>query len=152
MGVAVSHVRGHYVDRHAAVQQQRDAGVAQVVRAEPGDTRVLAGARERLAQVGLDAPAAGTPVPIRPGVLPDRPREAATVMPGNAEGPDTDVWPDHRERQYHHITEGRAFASERSADAGTPRRCGDLVPAGQLLVPVLRELFARADALVGGDA
>jgi hypothetical protein len=68
-------------------------------------------------------------------------------MGRNAEGPGTDAWPHHRERQCH-ITEGnQAFALERSADAGTPRRTGDLVPAGQLLVPVLREIFARADGV-----
>ncbi len=51
-----------------------------------------------------------------------------------------------------HTTEGNpAFAFERSAGAATPRRSGDLVPAGQLLVPVMREIFAKADALEGGE-
>jgi hypothetical protein len=77
--------------------------------------------------------------------------EAAAVSPRNAEGPDTDARPCHRERQFH-TTEGKAFATQRSASAGTSRRIGDLVPAGQLLVPVMRELFAQPDALVGGDA
>lgn len=68
-------------------------------------------------------------------------------MHRNAEGPDTDARPHHRERQFH-ITEGnQASAFERSAGAGTPRRTGDLVPAGQLLAPVMRDLFAKADAL-----
>jgi len=52
-----------------------------------------------------------------------------------------------------HTTEGnRAFAPERSASAGTPRRSGDLVSAGQLLVSVMRELFAAADQAEDGGA
>ena len=74
------------------------------------------------------------------------PAAGKTVMDRNAGGPSTDARPHHRERQCH-ITEGnQAFALERSAAAGTPRRTGDLVPVGQLLVSVLRELFAKADA------
>ena len=73
------------------------------------------------------------------------------MTPRNAEGPDTDARPCHCERQFH-TTEGKAFVSERSATAGTPRRKPDLVPAGELLVPVLRELFARADVLDDGEA
>jgi len=65
------------------------------------------------------------------------------MIAGNTEGPDTDVWPNRDDRQSQIKA---AFASERSADVAITQRESDLLPAGQLLVPVMQVLFA-ADAL-----
>jgi hypothetical protein len=73
------------------------------------------------------------------------------VTARNAEGPDTDARPCHCERQSHTTEDNPAFASERSGDVGRQRRTGDLVPAGYLLVSVMRELFAKADVFEDGD-
>jgi len=72
------------------------------------------------------------------------------VSPRNAEGPDTDARP-NLERQVHTTEGNSAFACDPSADATGQRGTGGPVPAGQLPVPVMRELFARADALEDGE-
>jgi len=118
---------------------QGDAGTSR--RADPEDPG-------RGPETGRCPPAerARGPRPARSAVAPTppwRPSVGGRGDPQKCGGPDTDARPHQRERPFH-TTEGKAFATERSADAATPQRAGDLVP-------VLCEVFARADVLeVGG--
>ena len=74
---------------------------------------------------------------------PWKPRVGGRGDPQKCGGPDTDARPHQREHPFH-TTEGKAFATERSADVATPQCAGDLVP-------VLCEVFARADVLEVGE-